>query len=482
MANPLLALVLAALVCSVAVRGTADVGRVRAHENGSVLITSAVNGSVLLNGHHPLAEIAALRAENAALNTSLKGVRSVVAGLGIKQWTRQVGTAAAESGSGVAADPQGNVFVAGHTFGDLDGNGNAGAQDVFLVKYDGSGARQWLRQFGTDAEDTLQSGGAAADPFGNVFVVGYTRGNLDGNTNAGGRDAFVVKYNSTGHRLWTHLLGTPAEELGRACSTDNDGNVIVGGSTGGGLAGFSNAGGGDAFVCKFNGAGQQQWCQQFGTSVTEAVGKVTTASDGSIFVAGHTQGVLDGSTNAGGYDMFVRKYTGEGNHIWTRQLGVIGEDLGRAATTDKDGNVIVAGTTFGGIAGNVHAGSRDVYITKYGGDGTQLWTRQFGDTGIDFVNGVATDGFGNVYITGYSSGDIDGHTNAGGNDCFVLKFDAAGIQQWSRHLATGVDDEGTDITVDSSGNIFVTGGTLGDLDGNGNNGDRDIFVTKFGLP
>ena len=86
--------------------------------------------------------------------------------------------------------------MTGDTYGGLDGNTNAGNSDLFVVKYNSSGTKQWTKQMGSSSRD--YDYGVATDSSGNVFVAGFTHGGLDGNTSAGSTDLFVVKYNSSG--------------------------------------------------------------------------------------------------------------------------------------------------------------------------------------------------------------------------------------------------------------------------------------------
>jgi len=89
-------------------------------------------------------------------------------------------------------------------------------------------------------------------------VTGDTEGGLDGNTSAGGWDLFVVKYNSSGTKQWTKLLGTSSWETGYGVATDSSGNVYVTGDTLAGLDGNTNAGCNDIFVVKYNSSGTKQ--------------------------------------------------------------------------------------------------------------------------------------------------------------------------------------------------------------------------------
>jgi hypothetical protein len=85
--------------------------------------------------------------------------------------------------------------VTGFTERGLDGNIRSGNDDIFLVKYNSSGTKQWTKQLGTSSDD--RGYGVTTDSSGNIFVTGYTEGGLDGNTNSGESDIFLIKYNSS---------------------------------------------------------------------------------------------------------------------------------------------------------------------------------------------------------------------------------------------------------------------------------------------
>ncbi|MES2616045.1 MAG: SBBP repeat-containing protein, partial [Bdellovibrionota bacterium] len=97
-----------------------------------------------------------------------------------------------------------------------------------------------------------------------------------------------------------------------------------------------------------------------------------TDSSGNVYVAGYTNGGLDGNTLTGTYDFVVTKYDSSGAKQWTRQLGVASKPTyGYATATDSSGNVYVAGNTNGGLDGNTLTGTQDSFVTKYNSSGTK---------------------------------------------------------------------------------------------------------------
>ena len=229
---------------------------------------------------------------------------------GTKEWTKQLGSSGRDSANGVATDSSGNVYVTGVTYGGLDWNTSAGANDLFVVKYNSSGTKEWTKQLGSASSDFAN--GVATDSSGNVYVAGATYGGLDGNTSAGKADLFVVKYNSSGTKKWTKQLGTSKHDRARGVATDSSGNVYVTGDTYGGLDGNTSAGYNDLFVVKYNSSGTKQWTKQLGSSSRDYDYGVATDSSRNVYVSGDTYGGLDNNTNAGYNDLFVVKYNSSG--------------------------------------------------------------------------------------------------------------------------------------------------------------------------
>ncbi|TVR97544.1 MAG: hypothetical protein EA416_00530, partial [Trueperaceae bacterium] len=391
--------------------------------------------------------------------------------LGVLAWTRQFGTSSDDESRGVATDASGNVYVVGFTDGVLEGDG-AGGVDAFIRSFDSDGTLRWTRQFGTNGTD--EAFGVATDANGNVYAVGRTTGTLEG-TNAGGADVFVRSYDGGGTLRWTRQFGTSAFDTATGVATDANGNVYVTGRTDGALEG-TGAGGTDAFIRSYDGNGDLRWTRQFGTSSQDFATGVATDAHSNVYVSGFTGGALEG-THAGAVDAFIRSYDGGGTLRWTRQFGTSGDDPALGVATDVNGNVYVTGYTAGELDGP-SAGGLDAFIRSFDGDGTLRWARQFGTSSSDVAYDVATDASGHVYAAGHTRGALEG-ANVGGDDAFIRSYDGGGTLRWTHQFGTSSGDQAFGVATDASGGVYVAGYTLGALEG-ANAGGFDAFLRKHG--
>ena len=97
----------------------------------------------------------------------------------------------------------------------------------------------------------------------------------------------------------------------------------------------------------------------------------------------------------------------------------------------------------------------------------------------DYANGVATDSSGNVYVTGGTKGGLDGNTSTGNTLGSLYETSTGFTIPWTKQLGTSSYDYAYGVATDSSGNVYVTGKTGGGLDGNTSAGDSDLFVVKY---
>lgn len=222
---------------------------------------------------------------------------------GVELWTRQFGSISSDIAMGVAVDASGQVWVAGFTLNALPGQTSAGFHDAFVRGYDASGTELWTRQFGSSGHDFSTE--LSVDPSGSVIVVGYTGGALEtGEANAGYNDVFVRKYDSTGAELWTHQFGTVRFDQATSVDADEHGNVFVGGWTQEALPGQTSMGFDDAFLRKYDASGAEIWTRQLGTSSHDAV-TALRCERWRLVIAGFVEAALPGQTHLGAEDAFV---------------------------------------------------------------------------------------------------------------------------------------------------------------------------------
>lgn len=376
------------------------------------------------------------------------------------QWTRQFGGLSADRVLGVAVAGT-SAYIGGYTSGTLPGQTRGGgpAEDAFARHYDVNGNVVWTRQFGTRSREAILA--VAVDSTG-VYAAGYTTGTLPAQTNVGGWDAFVRKYDSSGNEMWTRQFGSISDDQASGIAIDTTGVYVVG-ESGNPLPGQAQnfSGRTDAFIRKYDPMGTEVWTRQFGSAeIDSAIG---VASDGiAVYVVGETTSSLPGQTGNGDYDAFVRKYDAAGTEGWTRQFGTSSGDEAFAVAADASG-IYVGGTTGGALPGQNSAGFFDAFVRKYSSAGIEQWTRQFGSSGIDIVTGAAVDSTG-VYAVGNVSGALPGQVAAGGSDAFTRKYDTAGSEVWTTQFGSSSEDRAAAVAANFSG-VYVAGYTSGVLPG-----------------
>ena len=179
-------------------------------------------------------------------------------------------------------------------------------------------------------------------------------------------------------------------------------------------------------------------------------------------------------------EAFVTKFDSDGNQLWIEQFGTAELDDFYNIAIDKEGNIFAGGPTTSNFGGE-NAGLYDSWLVKVNNNGHLEWIKQFGTPNYEFLWGIDIDSKGNVYATGWTLGDLGGE-NAGSYDAWVTKYDSNGNQVWIEQFGTGGDDAPgsffNNLEVDSNDNIFLTGYTDSNL-GGPNAGSYDAWVAKY---
>jgi len=250
--------------------------------------------------------------------------------------------------------------------------------------------------------------------------------------------------------------------------------LYVGGTTSEAFPGEMNAGFNDMFLRKYDFAGNMVWSKQFGTTGDDFLDAIVVKR-GGVFVVGLVNGALPGQTARGSDDAFIRRYDLDGNEVWTRQFGASGSEDFQGVAADRTG-VYVAGfvTTLPNMNGDI-----DALVAKYSFDGNLAWTRQFGVSTMDSLEGIALE-HGGVYVAGFTEGTFPGQASAGGEDIFLRRYNTGGNEVWTRQFGTSGDDGASFRALATDGRgVYIAGNVAGTLPRQTSAGGRDAFVRQY---
>lgn len=307
---------------------------------------------------------------------------------------------------------------------------------------------------------------------------------------------------------WEWARSAPGSGEGCSIATDSSGNVYVTGLFVSPTITFgsytltnvgTNAGSGDIYIAKYDGTGTVIWAKRAGGSDSDLCYSVTTDVSGNVYIMGYFYSPFitfgtDTLINTGNANVFLAKYDASGNTLWAKSGQGTWVDEGRSVATDATGNVYITGdfltpSLIFGTQTLTNSGGLDVFLAKYDSSGNVLWAKSAQGTASDWSNSVATDGSGNIYVTGrFNSQTLTFGTytltNSGSNDIFLAKYDMSGTVLWAVSVGgTGVDI-GNSIAIDASSNIYLTGGfdspslNIGTYNFT-NTGSSDIFIAKY---
>ena len=373
---------------------------------------------------------------------------------------------------------------------------SGGFRDVFLVKYDSAGNEIWARRGGGTGYD--ESYGIAMDSTGNVYVTGYIEGTAsfgaNSVTSAGAQDIFLVKYNSAGTPEWARRGGSSALDIGFAVAA-NDGVYITG--TFQNTATFQDTsltsmGSEDIFIVKYNSSGDLQWARDGGSGGDDrGLGIATNTSD-QVYLTGYVQndatfGSILLTVGPLSFDnVFLIKYDASGLPVWGWVGGASGMDIGNAVATDLAGNIYVTGSfantvTLGDSTWTAN-GSNDVFVLKFHPEDSLIWARRGGSSYTDYPSHIATDVMGNAYVLGnYTTTTIFGTvslTSTGGTDYYVVKYNAQGSEEEAANHLTASQDRDSDPTNELQSWGTLPGIPAGFADGTDHVDDADNSPTN----
>jgi hypothetical protein len=299
---------------------------------------------------------------------------------GSHMWSKSFGAADGEDiGYGVAVDSSNNVILTGVFQGFVDfGDGwlQSYSKDMFVAKYSSTGAHIWSNNFLSMGDDFGY--GVSVDSNDNVIVTGSFWNSIDFGAgwiySTGFRDIYVAKFSPAGAFQWSENFGVAntLDNAGYAVGVDSSNNVIIAGVSNGAVdfgGGQLGAGVQMIFISKFSSSGAYVWSKGLGSNApVKNIGSMSVDAAGSVIVTGHFMGTINSLTSAGGYDIFVAKYSSSGTNTWSKSFGNTGYDVGNSVAVDSASNAVVTGyfeqtVDFGGSILN-SAGGQDIFLIK----------------------------------------------------------------------------------------------------------------------
>jgi cell division septation protein DedD len=341
----------------------------------------------------------------------------------------------------IAVDGSGNVYVTGQSEPVFGSN----IYDYVTIKYDASGAELWVARYNGPGNDDDVASAIAVDGSGNVYVTGRSTGS------GANFDYATIKYNASGTEEWVARYDGPgnAFDAASAIVVDGSANVYVTGQSVGAVPVQSV----DYATIKYNTSGTEEWVARYDGpgNAFDAASAIVVDGSANVYVTGQSVGAVpvqsvDYATikyNTSGTEEWVARYDGPDNSA----------DFASAIAVDDSGNVYVTGGSIGA------SGTYDYATIKYDASGAELWVARYNGPGNldDIATTIALDGSGNVYVTGDSPG------LGTSLDYATIKYDTSGAEQWvGRYNGPGnFNDDARAIAVDGLGNVYVTGASTG---------------------
>ena len=201
-----------------------------------------------------------------------------------------------------------NLFTLEQTSTEQDGNSNPKYENIYLVKKNSFGNREWIMDLGISDEESGIS--MTFDSYDNVYITGYTRNRFESKKNSGDFTVFLAKYNSFGSREWIKKLGKSEVEYGARLIVDSYDNIYV--------TGFSDVFESDnevvprkTLLAKYDTYGNIEWTKILGSSLTYFAWDIAVDSKDNIYLTGFSENSF-AQNNSWKEDILLVKFNKEG--------------------------------------------------------------------------------------------------------------------------------------------------------------------------
>ena len=301
---------------------------------------------------------------------------------GNKLWDKIFGGTKFDIASSVQQTTDGGYIIAGETYSFGE------SSDIYVVKTDSNGNKQWEKTFGGTKEDYAQSVQQTFD--GGYIIAGDSNSFVDPYPVDGYPNIYLIKTDSSGNKQWENTFGVKGV---RDCAysvqqTKDNGYIITG---------FTNSWGvnfgryADIYLIKTDPNGNKQWDRLFGSGIAQSVQQT---NDEGYIVAG----IISTSEKSG--EFYLIKTDSNGDKQWERTFGGGDKEWAYSVQQTTDGGYIIAGETYS------FGESSDIYVVKTDSNGNKQWEKNVGGSGSESGRCIEQTIDGGYIIAGYANSDI----------------------------------------------------------------------------
>lgn len=285
-----------------------------------------------------------------------------------------------------------------------------------------------------------------------LFMCGGINTNYDGQTNKGFSNIYLTRINATnGATEWSRIFGSTNSDFAPNIKLDLHTNLFIFGMTTGSIGDNTNKGGLDIFLTKYDYEGNYQWTKMWGSTNNDDSTDMAIDASNNVYLLGWASGdMVGGQTNKGLADMFLIKTDTNGITQWIKTIGSTSNDVAEALAIDCSNNIVIYGCTYGDLNGQSHTGLANIAILKYDSSGSNIWTKLLGSTNYYYQwDGGKIELYQNdIYVTSTMISNT-------AQNVTLIKFSDSGNNIWAKTWATGTNYKTFDMSMDASGSLFI---------------------------
>lgn len=363
-------------------------------------------------------------------------------------------------------------------------------------------SREWMTNIGGIGGSIGSD--IVGDENGNIYICGYASGKVyfagDSAVSNGSQDVLVAKVNPEGELLWAKTIGGKIDDYGSSIDIMENTSLYISGIFKD-TAAFGNdllisKGDRDLFLAKMDLDGNVAWGKQFGGKGMDVVMKISIEGENIYATGGYRDTAYfeeETLISYGDEDIFVAKFSKDGDLGWIKQLGSDAYECGQAIEADASGNTYVAAyfrdTCYFPLDTLISRGSSDLSLSKFDTEGNMIWLKHAGGSDFEIGSGLCLDGDNNPHFSGTFGSTLyiedDSLVSGGYLDAFFLSFNGENGQLIGTNSAGGKAEyeSGQAAAADRENNIYYAGyhsdTSFFSDESIISRGEEDIFVCKY---